>query len=314
MTLSTPRLFCTYFDQRYLPRGLALYESLKTHCGKFRLWVLCLDDLTYQILNQLKLEAVTLVQLSQLEAEFPELLEIKGTRKQIEYYFTCTPCLPSYLFRHEVGEEWLTYLDADLYFFGEPEPVYSELVGKSIGIVPHRWTPDRIDMERFGVYNIGWLSFHGDRDGLACLNWYRERCIEWCYDYPEGERCGDQKYLDDWPSRFRGVAVIEHPGCNVASWNLEDDNVQRVGDAFFVVGRPVICFHFHGLTFPSRRAAEYRLQLAECHLRPGAPVRAMCEQYLRAVGGAERLLDSTAKRGRIAQPLRGTGLPRSLDG
>jgi hypothetical protein len=307
------RLFCTYFDQRYLARGVALHQSLRQHCPISRLWILCLDEMCFRVLRELALEAVSLIRLEQVEDHFPELTTAKQNRSLIEYYFTCTPCLPSYLFDREIGDEWLTYLDSDLYFYGSPEEVYAEMEGKSIAITPHRWTPDLIHMERFGIYNIGWVSFRGDMRGRVCLDWYRDQCIEWCYDRPEDGRCGDQKYLDDWPSRFPGTVVIRHPGCNLASWNVDNYEIRRDGPSFSVSGAELVCFHFHGLTFPSPRAAEYRLQLGPHHLRPSAPVRDICERYLNAVALAERQVESILSECKIQAPLRGTGLPKSLD-
>src|SRR3989442_95812 len=37
------RYFCTYFDSRFLPRALALRESLARRRPEFHLWGLCLD-------------------------------------------------------------------------------------------------------------------------------------------------------------------------------------------------------------------------------------------------------------------------------
>ena len=85
--------FCTYFDQNYLPRGLALYRSLREHCPGFKLWVLCMDEATHQVLTQLDLPEVEPISLKDFEKDDEPLLAAKQNRSQVEYYFTCTPSL-----------------------------------------------------------------------------------------------------------------------------------------------------------------------------------------------------------------------------
>ncbi len=89
--------FCTYFDCRYLVRGLALYQSLKQHCSPFQLWVLCMDSNCYEVLSELRLPNVHLIALEEFEKGDERLLEAKKTRSLIEYYFTCSPSLPLYV-------------------------------------------------------------------------------------------------------------------------------------------------------------------------------------------------------------------------
>ena len=45
--------FCTYFDRNYLTRGLALIESLQAHCTDFVIYVVCMDEYTRVVLNNL---------------------------------------------------------------------------------------------------------------------------------------------------------------------------------------------------------------------------------------------------------------------
>ena len=52
--------FCTYFDQHYFSRGLALYQSLRQHCSSFTLWILCLDSRCYEDLTAMHLSRYTL--------------------------------------------------------------------------------------------------------------------------------------------------------------------------------------------------------------------------------------------------------------
>jgi len=239
--------FCTYFDSNYLIRGLALYRSLVRHAMQFRLWVLCFDDLAYEALQKLALPEVDAISLKDFEEGDEELLYAKGNRSRIEYYFTCTPSLPLYILRNHPEVDVITYLDADLFFFSDPSPIYKELGDNSILIIGHRFPPDGKHRERYGVYNVGLLSFRRDNAGLQCLNWWRERCLEWCYDRVEDGRFADQKYLDDWPTRFRGVVVLQHKGAGLAPWNVENYSLYLEDGQALVDSQPLVFFHFHGL-------------------------------------------------------------------
>ncbi len=240
--------FCTYFDHHYLARGLALYRSLREHCPEFRLWVLCMDDIAYQTLTELKFPEVRLITLEEFERDDEPLKIAKTNRSRIEYYFTCTPSLSLYVLNHYPEVDLITYIDADLFFFSSPLPLFEEMTDASVAIIGHRFPTKLKGLEVNGIYNVGWLSFKRDINGLACLQWWRDRCIEWCYDRIENGRFADQKYLDDWPTRFQNVVVLEHKGANVAPWNLENHHLSyQNGNTVTVDNQPLIFFHFHGL-------------------------------------------------------------------
>jgi hypothetical protein len=239
--------FCTYFDHWYLTRGLALARSLQRHRRGARLWVLCLTDLCFEVLRRLAPAGVRPLHLRDLEVADPALAAARRDRTVMEYYFTCTPALPLYLLEHERDLDLITYLDADLFFFEDPEPLFSELGERSVAIVPHRFPPRLRELERHGIYNVGWLTFRRDERGLTCLRWWRERCLEWCHDRVEPGRFAEQKYLDDWPQRFPGVVALRHPGANVAPWNLEAHRLTLQGERVRVDGEPLIFYHAHGL-------------------------------------------------------------------
>ncbi len=239
--------FCTYFDHRYVSRGLALYHSLHRQCNEFSLYILCLSDECHTALVRLQLPHVTLVTLQELENHNPELLTSKCNRSLIEYYFTCTPSFLLYLLSRYQHIAFITYLDADIYFFADPTAIFQEIGENSIAIIPHRFTPRLHDFEKFGKYNVGWLSFRKHKDVLSCLDWYKSKCIEWCYDIPEDGRFADQKYLDYFPELFKGVIIIQQKGANVAPWNIENYAVSASGGTVTVDGKPIVFYHFHGL-------------------------------------------------------------------
>lgn len=238
--------FCTYFDSHYLLRGLALYRSLKDRCPSFQLFVLCMDKTCYEILSALNLPSIHLIALEDFEKNDRELLEAKKNRNLIEYYFTCTPSLPLFIFNHWQETNLLTYLDADLFFFADPAPLYDEIAHHSIAIIPHRFSPHLQHHEKNGIYNVGWVSFQRNEHALSCLQWWREKCIEWCYDRVEERRFADQKYLDEFPERFKDVIALAHKGANLAPWNLSNYSIQKdLKDGLRVDNQPLLFFHFH---------------------------------------------------------------------
>jgi hypothetical protein len=252
--------FCTYFDHRYLTRGLALYQSLAAHCRSFRLWALCFDALSYQVVSRLGYENLAPITLEEFEKGDAELPKTKRDRSPLEYYFTCTPSLPLYVLNRNPGIDMITYLDSDLFLFQDPTPVFREIGGRSIAVTEHRHPPESWSTwtKENGVYNVGWLSFRNDPSGLACLHWWRERCLEWCYNRGEDGRYGDQKYLEEWPVRFSGFVALGHQGVNVAPWNLVCSDVRTRGGKVLVNGDPLIAFHFHGLTEVQRFVYDFR--------------------------------------------------------
>jgi len=241
------RVFCTYFDKRYLSRGLAMYYSLQQHSLNSKLWILCLDAETNQYLTPLALPNVEIVSIEELEGDCPPLRDTKKNRSLLEYYFTCTPSLPLFILNRNQQIDLITYLDADLFFFSDVEPLFNEIGGHSIAIIPHCFPTAFRKAERHGIFNVGWVSFRRDDEGLNCLRLWQSQCIEWCADQSDENRFADQQYLDDWPARFRNLVVLHNKGANLAPWNIANYRISKRNGRLFVDDAPLLFFHFHGL-------------------------------------------------------------------
>lgn len=277
--------FCTYFDRHYLARGLTLYRSLSDHAGDFVLWVLCFDDDTYDALSRLNQPNLRPVSLHELEQGDERLLVAKGNRSRIEYYFTCTPSWPLYIMNHAPDVDLVTYVDADILFYASPAPIYDELGDDSILIIEHRFPERRRHLATHGRFNVGYLTFRNDTYGRECLEWWRERCLDWCYDRIEDGRFADQGYLSDWPERFRGVVVLQHKGANVAPWNWSNYRIHIDHGRPTVDGEPLIFYHFHGFKIINRRLCEPGLLGYD--RMPLALRRWLYTSYLRALRDTE---------------------------
>ncbi len=236
--------YCSYFDRGYLALGLALWRSLARHDPAAMLWVLALDGETAAALGALREERLRVLPLAELLAADPELAAVQAGRPRSEFIFTLTPCLVRHLWRTQPEAGLLAYLDADLYFFADPAPVWTELGVGSVLVVAHRFPAWQDDAPRYGRFNVGVLVFRADANGRACIDWWRARCLESCALVADGVHYGDQKYLDEWPRRFAGIVELAHPGVNVAPWNWAASRLAlhagtvRAGDA------PLIVFHF----------------------------------------------------------------------
>jgi hypothetical protein len=282
------RYYCTYFDHRYLPKGLALLESLRAHATPFELWIFCLDEACHAVLRELATPELQLVRLSELENWAPDLSAAKATRSLIEFYFTLTPFLPRFVMAHRPEANLVTYVDSDLYFFTSPESIFTDMGDAPAALIEHRFRPALRDLERWGKFNVGFLPFRSDPRGLRILDWWRDRCVEWCFDRLEGDRFADQKYLDVWPNLFPEVHVVQNIGANVGPWNVGNYTISRVDGRTHVDDTPLCFYHFHAL----KRIAPwiYDPNLHFYATSPSAEIRKLIyEPYLRALGRAEQV-------------------------
>lgn len=241
--------FCTLFDSNYLSYGLNLYQSLQYNCRNFHLFIFAFDQDCEDFLREKSLPNVTLISLKDFEDA--ELLNIKSSRSKGEYCWTCTPSTILYVLKN-FNVTSCTYIDADLYFFSDPQVLIDEMNDKSVSITDHRYTPEYDQSAISGKYCVQFMTFKQEEKSLEVLKWWRDRCIEWCFNRVEDNKFGDQKYLDDWMSRFASVHEIKALGAGVAPWNVQQYCfINESGKIFGIEKKsgkkfPLIFFHFHG--------------------------------------------------------------------
>ena len=242
--------FCTLYNSDYSAKGLAMYYSLVEHCSDFHLYIFAFDDMLVEALRKMNLEHVTVVTLKEFEDE--ELLRIKPTRTKGEYCWTCSSSIILYCLEH-YGLDNCTYIDADLYFYSNPSVLLEEMGDNDVQITEHRYTKKYDQSKDCGKYCVQFVTFKNTPNGLKILKWWRNACIDWCYNRKEDGKFGDQKYLDDWTERFEGVHVLQHLGGGVAPWNMQQYTFEEKFGG--IVGREnatckefqLVFFHFHDI-------------------------------------------------------------------
>ncbi len=241
--------FCTLFDSYFLPIGMALHESLMRHAQPFHLWILCMDDRVEQQLEQLRLPYATPVPLRNIETS--NLLNVKQNRSVAEYCWTVTPFTLKMVFNRAPLAKRATYVDADVFFFDNPRILLQEMdrAEKSVLITEHAYAPEnRYLLKRNGRFCVQFMPFRQTIEGLKVLEWWQERCIEWCFAKHEDGKFGDQKYLECWPERFSmDVHILRLTEKTLAPWNA-NYFFRKFGEKL----NPVI-YHFQGLRIMQNR-------------------------------------------------------------
>jgi hypothetical protein len=241
--------YCTFFDSHYLTRGLALIESLRNHGDSHEILVLCLDAETEAFFKPLVLSLnLSLTALDELTAEYPELEFAKLDRSLIEFYFTCSPFVLKLSQKNKPAGHLSIYLDADLYFFDDPHGVVREIGDSSVAIIEHNypWFLKAL-AEKYGKYNVGLVGFRNNQEGSKTLDWWAEKCINWCHDYPEDGKYADQGYLSSFSELSPNLSVLAIRSFNLAPWNTAATPVRLYKEKVLVGNSQLNFFHFHGL-------------------------------------------------------------------
>ncbi len=234
--------FCTIISRYRLHQLLTLYYSLEQSIKSFKLYVLCMDSESFEILSSLRKDfaqleyAMQLVQLQDIEDE--RLKTAKLQRSLEEYCWTLKPFLLLYIMRIEKEAKTLIYTDADIYYYADPVPVINSIKSWALLVTNHA-----IDRN----CNGGFVCVKNNNLGTSCMQWWGERCIERCKAERLLGRFGDQGYLDDLVRQNRSVVCVNIPGLNAAYWNYFKYEIEVKNEIYFFNKRRLIFFHFSGL-------------------------------------------------------------------
>ena len=249
-------VLCTLFDSNYLDKGLVMFESLQKQGIPFRLYVLAMDDKCHEVLSAKACAELIPIELSAFLV--PQLRAVMETRSRAEFCWTCT----SFLIDHVLSryrEAVCTYVDADLFFYGDPAVLLAEMGDKTVQIVAHRFTDSLTDRERrkrSGTYCVQFNTFRNTEDALKLLRTWEAQCIESCSIAQDYSVFGDQGYLEKW-GEYPNVSVLQNPGGGVAPWNAAQYRLVSAASQILLEDKksgfrfPLVFYHYHNLKYHS---------------------------------------------------------------
>lgn len=244
----------TSINNGYLPKARILAASVRKHHPEAKMVLMLSDErapgLDYGDFDLVLGPADVVKGVANLDAWIFEHTVVE----------LCTAVKP-FAFKHlfdTYGYRSIVYQDPDTVLYSRLTELEQELERHPIVLTPHVTTPavdtdDLLDGEmlgclRHGVFNLGFAALTQEGEGPLFLQWWLDRCREYCFDDNQRGLFTDQKWIDLAPCFFQTLKIFRLPSYNVATWNLYYRQVSRSPLGEIVVNHdfPLRFYHFSG--------------------------------------------------------------------
>ena len=137
----------------------------------------------------------------------------------------------SFLRFADQGYDALVFFDPDILVFDDMQDILSALEDHEVVVTPHRLNMDSDIPSRGGLFNLGFLAVRNSAQSRSMLRWWDDRLLEHAFTDPARGFFTDQKWMDNLPLLLppHQLAVMRHPGMNLAPWNLEERQIKLDG-------------------------------------------------------------------------------------
>lgn len=243
------RVIFTICSNNYLHQAQTLGESIKANCTNTKFYIGLADELDERI-NYAEIDA-EIIPIKSIEPEVNRLVQKYNI---IEFNTAVKPRYFEY-FLHETDATEITYLDPDIYVFGELRDALVDYQDTEIFLTPHILTPITIDEKKpdeplflnYGLYNLGFIHIKKGTHSVKLIDWWKQRTYKKGYDNPAVGLFTDQLWMNLTPILFSKVKILLHTGLNMAPWNLHERVLTQV-DGKYVVNsdQPLLFYHFSG--------------------------------------------------------------------
>lgn len=243
-------------DIKFLPIGLTCIRSLtKTTSIPLIIHYYCVDDDTFTRLSSLNItsENVQIIPYSKdvLLDNWDWAIPIKNLCKNDYRYFLWALASIFSKFIMDKYNESVTYIDSDIYFYKDILNIYNEIGERDCGIFKHRFLDDGRNDDGSGRYNVGIVYFNSSKKGIELLNWWSDAVLH--KKYPEYATCGDQKYLEYFPTVCNRMELYidEHIG-HGAPWDWQVYDLSKLNQGIIIWNNeelPLIFSHFSKFDF-----------------------------------------------------------------
>lgn len=285
--MSTPG-FCTILARNYLPKALALADSVRTHHGDTPLTIFLIDATEHSVLPAV--DGVRWMHPGDLDLGEDTVRELLMSYDLVEFATAVKPLILKKLLREYPQ---VAYLDPDTFVTAPLDEVGPALeAGSGIVLTPHYLLPPPSGMRfsdshllHVGVYNLGFCAV--SRAAHEFLDWWWGHLRTECLHDPTAGLFVDQKWMDIGSVLFNALA-LRHFGYNVGIGNLHERAIERDGQGYRIAGTgdALRLFHFHAFDpqRPDELCTRSHYLAAEADSQPDVgneALRQLCHDYAR---------------------------------
>ncbi|MCW2751986.1 MAG: hypothetical protein JWR83_3096 [Aeromicrobium sp.] len=289
--MTTTVTYCTILSTNYLPKALALAETLRRHENGAPLTILFTDIAHDEQLP--KLEGVVSRSTESLGLSDRRILELAMGYDLVEFATAVKPLLLKSLLD---DTEQVFYLDPDTYLTSPMVELSGALAASAGGILltPHFLLPTPTERGKneghlltVGVFNLGFCGV--DRRARDFLDWWwGHLSVECLYD-PMSGLFVDQKWMDIGSTLWQ-AASLRHSGYNVGVTNLPERPLAQDSEGFYnsANGERLRLFHFHAFDASKPEQLSARFEHDEdALLGDPAAIESLCKEYAGLIVAAE---------------------------
>lgn len=286
--------YCTILAANYLPRAVALADSVRRHHDGTELAILFIDAAEDTALPDVP--GARCLSTASLGLSPRRVLELAAAYDLVELATAVKPLLLQALLRHA---DRAVYLDPDTFVCSPMVELAPALDASPGGILltPHFLGPAPVGaditeghMLLVGVYNLGFCAV--DRRAADFLDWWWGHLRAECLYDPLSGVFYDQKWLDIGSVLF-GAGVLRHPGYNVGIGNLSERPVGEDAEGYTVAstGDRLRLFHFHAFDPLAPETLSVRFRHSIDHpLQDDSVLLQLCKEYASVLLAAEHRL------------------------
>ena len=235
----------------YIPKARVLAESVKKFHPSITFHLVLSDKLPdfFDLQNE-DFDSVILIE----ELDIDNLEQWIFKHSVVEICTAVKPLAFCKIFSTYSNCQKIIFLDPDTAIFSSLDGLLDCLEDNSILLTPHQLEPEKteekiIDNElailRHGIFNLGFIAVKASPEGHKFIDWWSDRCLNFCFIDPANGIYTDQRWIDLVPSYFPDFHIIRDPGCNVANWNLSNRVLTGdINSQILVNQSPLVFYHF----------------------------------------------------------------------
>ncbi|MCJ8010953.1 hypothetical protein MUG84_04235 [Paenibacillus sp. KQZ6P-2] len=260
-------IISTVTAANYLHRAKVMARSVKRHMPDAKV-VVCLieKDMIQEAMNVPWFDEVILAK----DLGIPHFPQLMLKYNVLEAICAVVTLFYSFLLNRFPSEKYFIHLDSDVQVMNRFDDLIRALDEKPIVLTPHFTNSEflKFDTLFFGVYNAGFSAIRRSDEAHRFVQWWGERSYD--LGFFDHIHFANQKWLDLAPGFF-DVYSFQHPGYNMAFWNIHERNLVIQDGVYLTNGLPLCFFHYSNSVF------HYFFQ---SNPDPGSPLYQMVSGYL----------------------------------